>query len=262
VIMIDQPVIIVTGASKGLGAAIALWLGKAKTNVVAAARSYENLQKRVEEIENSGGKAMAIQIDVADHRSCRELISKTLGRFGRIDAIVNNAATATPLTYIKNAHEKDWKYCFDVNLMGPFQISKYSIPELRENHGRIINVSSGAANHPIESASAYCASKAALNQLTAVLAAEEPDITAIAVRPGVIDTDMQTYLRKEGTNVMPHGTSTYYKEIYIRGELESPEIPARSIAWLALFAPKSMSGEYRSYDDYDISGPAREYFGA
>lgn len=260
--MIDRPVVIVTGASKGLGAAIALLLGKKNTNVVVAARSQKKLRKRVEEIEQSGGEAITISMDVADNKSCQKLISKTLDRFGRIDTIVNNAATVLPLNYIENTDINDWRHCVDVNLVGPFQITKYSIPELRKSKGRIINISSGAANHPIESASSYCTSKAALNQFTAVLAAEEPDITAIAVRPGVIDTDMQTYLRKEGPSVMPRETSAYYRDIYIRGELEPPENPARSIAWLALFAPKDMSGQYRSYDDYDISGPAKEYFGA
>jgi len=72
---------------------------------------------------------------------------------------------------------------------------------------------------------------------------------------------MQTYLRTEGRNVMPRETSTYYLDIKNQGYLEPPEIPARAIAWLALFAPRYMSGEYRSYDDDDIRGPAEIYFG-
>ena len=71
---------------------------------------------------------------------------------------------------------------------------------------------------------------------------------------------MQAYLRKEGPKAMPPETASYYADLKKQGELEPPEVPARSIAWLALNAPKEMSGEFRNYDDEDICEPAREYF--
>lgn len=91
-------------------------------------------------------------------------------------------------------------------------------------------------------------------------AAEEPDITTVAVRPGMVDTDMQAYIREEGIKVMPKETGAFYLDLHSRGMLEPPEVPARSIAWPALRAPREMSGEFRNYDDPDISGPALDLF--
>jgi NAD(P)-dependent dehydrogenase (short-subunit alcohol dehydrogenase family) len=122
-------------------------------------------------------------------------------------------------------------------------------------------VSSGAANLALETASAYCTAKAALNHFTRILAAEEPELTALAVRPGVVDTDMQAFLRSEGPRTMPHDQAAYYRQLKDRGELEPPEIPARSIAWLALYAPPEFSGMFLVYDDPRIRGAALEVFG-
>jgi NAD(P)-dependent dehydrogenase (short-subunit alcohol dehydrogenase family) len=258
--MKNRPVIIVTGASRGLGAAVAHWLGRTKAGVVLVARSVQELQKWGQKVEERGGKSLILPADVSNQESCRLVVEKTVYHFGRLDGVVNNAAIVPPLSSIAEADPKAWKFCAEVNVLGPFYLSKYSIPELRKTRGRIINVSSGAAGIAIESASAYCASKAALNQFTAVLAAEEPDITALAVRPGVMDTSMQAFLRREGPHVMPEATAAYYWDIQTQGLLESPRIPGRSIAWLVLHAPHEMSGMFRSYDDPDIMGPAVDFF--
>jgi len=240
--MDDKAVVIITGASKGVGASVARWLGKTGTRLVVAARSKDGLLKSADEVEKLGGKALAVTMDVSDPEACRNLVSKTLDTFGRLDGVVNNAGVVTPLASIENADPVAWKYCMGVNVIGPFHITKFS--------SRI----------PIESAAAYCASKAALNHFTSVLALEEPDITTVAIRPGVVDTDMQAYLRKEGPVVMPGKLADYYLNLKKDGKLEPPEIPARSIAWLVLHAPNKMSGAFRSYDDSDIIGPASNFF--
>ncbi|MDY6790598.1 MAG: SDR family NAD(P)-dependent oxidoreductase [Thermodesulfobacteriota bacterium] len=260
--MNDKAVVIITGASRGVGASVARWLGRTGARLVVAARSKDGLLKCAGEVEKLGGKALAVPMDVSDPVVCRDLVIKTLDTFGRIDGVINNAAVVTPLASIENADPADWKHSMGVNVIGPFHLTKYSLSQLRINRGRIINVSSGAAILPIESAAAYCASKAALNHFTSVLAVEEPNITTVAIRPGVVDTDMQAYLRKEGPRVMPRKTANYYLDLKTKGKLEPPEIPARSIAWLALHAPDKMSGAFRSYDDADIIGPASKFFGA
>ena len=103
-------------------------------------------------------------------------------------------------------------------------------------------------------------SKAALNHFTRVLAAEESAITVLAVRPGVVDTPMQAYIRDRGPHVMPPEQIAYYTNLKERGELEPPEIPGRAIAWLALHAPEAFSGEFLDYDDPRISRPAIDFF--
>jgi NAD(P)-dependent dehydrogenase (short-subunit alcohol dehydrogenase family) len=198
---------------------------------------------------------------VADFAACRSAVESTLDRFGRIDALVNNAGIVQPLAAIADAHPDDWRRNIEVNLLAPFYLVRAAVSELRKRHGRIVNVSSGAAKLALETVSAYCTGKAALNHFTRVLAAEEKNLTALSVRPGVVDTDMQAVLRGESASSMPAEQIDYYRQLKERGELEPPEIPARSIAWLALHAPGEFSGRFLDYDDPRIIRPALDVFG-
>ena len=99
------------------------------------------------------------------------------------------------------------------------------------------------------------------NHLTRVIAAEEKGVTALTVRPGVVDTGMQAVLRGEIDNTMSAEQTAYYRQLKERGELEPPEIPARAIAWLALYAPREFSGKFLDYNEPRISSKALEVFG-
>jgi NAD(P)-dependent dehydrogenase (short-subunit alcohol dehydrogenase family) len=255
------PVIIVTGASRGVGASVARWLGKIKAAVTLIARSDKPLRQAAEEVEQLGGNVLPLSLDVAKASACNQAVAETLRCFGQLNAVVNNAGIFQPMAPVGQTNADDWHYNVKVNLLGPVYLTMAAISELRKQKGRIINVSSGAANHPIESGSAYCASKAALNQFTRVLAAEESELTAVAIRPGLVDTQMQALLRSEGPKTMPPDQAAYYQRLKSEGALEPPGIPARSIAWLALHAPQALSGEFISYDDPRISKPALEFFG-
>jgi NAD(P)-dependent dehydrogenase (short-subunit alcohol dehydrogenase family) len=92
------------------------------------------------------------------------------------------------------------------------------------------------------------------------LAEEEPSLTAIAVGPGLVDTDMQKFMRREAPKVMPPDHYRYYREIKRNGLLQHPDIPARSIAWLALSAPPQLNGKFLSFDDPRILKPAERFF--
>jgi NAD(P)-dependent dehydrogenase (short-subunit alcohol dehydrogenase family) len=236
-------------------------LGKAGSAVTLMARSTENLVETADEVRRLGGEPLACGADVSRYEACRTTVDKTLNRFGRIDAVVNNAAMVQPISVIANADPIEWRYSLEVNLFGPFNLIRTAAAAIRRQKGRIINVSSGAANLVLESMSAYCTSKAALNHYTRILAAEEPELTALTVRPGVVDTDMQTFIRQKGPQAMPADQANFYRQLKDRGELEPPEIPARSIAWLALYAPREFSGRFLDYDDPLIRGPALEVFG-
>jgi NAD(P)-dependent dehydrogenase (short-subunit alcohol dehydrogenase family) len=259
--MKSKPVVIVTGASRGVGAAAARWLAGAGTAVTLIARSQKELRHETQAIERSGGDCLFVTGDVSDADFCCSAVEKTLARFHRLDALVNNAGTVEPLATVADARPADWHYNIEVNLLGPVYMSMAAIPELRGRIGRIVNVSSGAAHHVIAAASAYCAAKAALNQFSRVLAAEEPDLTVIAVRPGVVDTRMQELLRSEGPAKMPPEQAAFYRDLKATGRLEPPQVPARAIAWLALHAPREWSGDFMSYDDPQVSEPALATFG-
>lgn len=254
-------VVIVTGASRGLGAAVARWLAKARAAITLISRSEDKLKDVAGEIRSLGGKPLVFTADVSSSDACRKAVDLTLDRFGRIDAVVNNAGIIQPISSIALTEPDDWRYNIEVNLLGPLYMVKAAISSLRSQNGRIVNVSSGAATRVLENVSAYCAAKAALNHFTRVLAAEEPELTAVTVRPGVVDTDMQTTIRNEGKNALPDEQLAYYRQLKANGELEPPDVPGRSIAWLALHAPVEFSGQFFDYDDPRIAKPALRAFG-
>ena len=259
--MHESPIVIVTGASRGLGAAIVGWLVKAGAGVSLVARSENALIRLADDFKLLGGKTLVCTADISDYDACRRVVAITLERFGRIDSLVNNAGIIQPIAAIADCEPADWQYNIDVNLTGPFNMIRAAISHLRKQKGRIVNVSSGAANLALENISAYCTGKAALNHLTRVLAVEETDVTALSVRPGVVDTDMQTVIRQEGAGKMPAEQLAYYQQLKDDGQLEPPEIPARSIAWLALYAEPQSSGRFLDYDDPHVSGQALDVFG-
>jgi NAD(P)-dependent dehydrogenase (short-subunit alcohol dehydrogenase family) len=259
--MNKRPVVIVTGASRGLGAAVSGWLAKAGAGVTLVARSEGDLNRVAEDLVRLGGEPLVCGADVSGYDACHRAVARTLDRFGRIDAVVNNAGIVQPIAAIAGSDPAGWRYNIDVNLIGPFNLIRAAVSYLRKQNGRIVNVSSGAANLALEYLSAYCTGKAALNHFTKVLAAEESALTALTVRPGVVDTAMQTYIRREGPKAMPAEQVAYYRQLKDHEQLEPPEIPARSIAWLALHAPRQFSGQFFDYDDPHISRPALQSFG-
>ena len=259
--MPNNPVVIVTGASRGLGAATACWLAKVGAAVTLISRSGTALKRVAQEVRQLGGTALVFKADISDPDACQKAADKTLERFKRVDALVNNAGVVEPIAPVVRTDPERWQYNIGVNLLGPFYLTRAAISELRKQNGRIINVSSGAATTVIENASAYCAAKAALNHFNRVVAVEESGLTVVTMRPGVVDTRMQEIIRYEGTNFMSTEQHAYYQGLKDRGELEPPEVPARSIAWLALYAPHELSGDFLNYDDPQIARPALEFFG-
>lgn len=259
--MFNKPVVIVSGASRGLGAAVAGWLARAEAGVTLIARSEGNLNQVAEDVRRLGGEPLVCKADVTNFEACLATVENTLQRFGRIDALVNNAGIVQPISAVARCDPADWRYNIEVNLIGPFNLIRAVLFSLRRQHGRIVNVSSGAANLALETISAYCTAKAALNHFSRVIAAEESVLTVLTVRPGVVDTDMQAYIRAEGSKGMPADQAAYYQQLKDHGELEPPQIPARSIAWLALHAPRQFSGRFLDYDDPLIAAPALEKFG-
>ena len=259
--MPNNPVVIVTGASRGLGAATARWLAKIGAAVTLISRSGAALKRVAQEVRHLGGTALVFKADVSDPDACQKAIARTLERFDRLDALVNNAGIVEPIVPLSLTDPERWQYNIGVNLLGPFYLTRAALSELRKQSGRIINVSSGAATTVIENASAYCTAKAALNHFTRVAAAEESGLTVLTMRPGVVDTQMQEIIRRDGSSFMPAEQFAYYQGLKDRGELEPPEVPARSIAWLALYAPHELSGDFLNYDDPQIARPALDLFG-
>jgi len=198
-----KPVVIVTGASRGLGVAIAQWVAKLGACVVLSARTSTDLSRTEKTIRDTGGRAISVPGDIRNYQTCEKIVVETIQRFGRIDALVNNEGSVEPIASIAEGYIEDWETNFAVNVFGPVKLIKVSLPYLQMQHGRIINVTSGAAVTVTWGLGAYSSAKAAMTHFIKVLADEEPEITAIALRPGSINTYMQEIIREKGKTGMP-----------------------------------------------------------
>ena len=137
--------VLISGASRGLGAASARIAGQMHANVALMARSEVDLALVAEQVRAEGGQALTLLGDVTDPADCRQAIERVAQTFGRLDALVNNAGVLAPIASIGDSDPEDWKQNIAVNLYGPFLLTQAALGLLREAEGRVINVSSGAA---------------------------------------------------------------------------------------------------------------------
>jgi 7-alpha-hydroxysteroid dehydrogenase len=187
---LQDQVAIITGAGKGLGRAIALIFAEAGANVVCAARTKSDLDETCRLAKKFGVKAIAVQCNVVDDKALQNLVDVTVGEFNRIDIVVNNAGGAFPRplgdtdgdTYNKDHH---------FNVTTALNLSRMALPHLSANaSGCIINITSGAARYISSGFLSYSTAKAALTQMTKLLAAElAPLVRVNAIAPGSIMTD-------------------------------------------------------------------------
>lgn len=175
---------VITGASAGLGKALAERLAADGWNLVLTARGASRLAEAAERLG-----AAYLAGDVADAAHRERLVDLTEGR---IDLLVNNASTLgqTPLPELRQADLTRWPGLFEVNTIAPIALAQLALPSLRKRRGAIVNITSDAASGPYATWGPYGATKAALDQLSNVLAAEEPDVAVWAVDPGEMHTRM------------------------------------------------------------------------
>lgn len=245
----NSRVLIITGASRGLGAAAARAAAELGANVTLAARSPDGLNAVLKEIEAGGRRGLAVRADVSRADDCREVIRQTVEAFGRIDGLINNSGMIEPIAPLAEADIDEWALNLSVNLLAPVRLIQLALPHLRQSRGRIVNVTSGAAVAVIGGWTAYSAAKAALNHLTRILAQEEPQVTTLALRPGIVDTAMQSAIRAKGKGRMAEANYRRLAGAYETGTLLPPDLPGRAMALLALYAPPEWSGEVLNWDD-------------
>lgn len=244
-----SPVVLISGASRGLGAATARRLASSGARLALGARSRAALESLA--LQGQGqGQALALEGDLTDPAVAARWVEATLARFGRLDALINNAAQVGPLGPLGEVEPGAWIEAVGLNLVAPSLLIRAALPALREAQGRIVNVGTGAAVQPLPGFSAYCATKAGLAHLTRVVAAEEPRVTCLSFSPGVIDTDMQACIRAEAPTRLPRDLGDFFLGLARGGALASPEVPARVLAWLCLEASPEWSGR-----ELDVHGP-------
>ena len=190
-------VALVTGSGRGLGRAYAIALAKAGATVAVTARTESEIQTVQREIEQHGGHALAISVDVTDKNAVAKLVTTIEQQLGTLDLLVNNAGVLRAIGRVTDANADDWWREVEINLRGAFLCSRAALPGMiTRKHGRIINMVSVGGLFAVDCFSAYCTSKAALIRFSECLAVEnrEYGISVFAINPGNVRTSMTEYL--------------------------------------------------------------------
>lgn len=226
--MLTDKIALVTGASRGIGRAIAVALGqKGATVIVNYSGSEDKANETVKMVEEVGGKAVAMKCNVADYKACEELAQAILKEFGRLDILVNNAGITRDGLLMKMS-EEDFDAVIDINLKGAFNmIRHFSRSFLKQRSGKIINIASVSGVIGNAGQANYSASKAGVIGLTKSVARElaSRGICVNAVAPGFIDTDM--------TSQMPEDAKKGVEGMIPMGHMGQAEDIANVVAFLA-----------------------------
>lgn len=239
----DGRVVLVTGASRGIGAETARAFAAAGARVVLAARSEAALARLAGEI---GPRAHPVAVDVSRPRHLERAVASAQNVFGGLDILIGNAGVVDPITPLAECDPKAFGRAIDINLKGVFNGMRAAVPAmLARGGGTVITISSGAAHGPVEGWSAYCASKAGAAMLTRSLDREYRDrgIRAMGLSPGTVATDMQRTIKASGIN--PVSQLDWSDHI-------PPDWPARALMWMAGPAGDDLVGEEVSLRDETV----------
>ena len=186
-----EKVVLVTGATSGIGHAVAVKFAEAAARVVALGRNQAALREVESAVKNAGGEPLTLTVDVTDSEQSQRAIEETINRFGRLDVLVN-AAGHISTGSIENTPLQAWDAMMDVNLRAVFQLMQMAAPHLIKTKGNIVNVSSVTGLRSFPGVLAYCVSKAGVDQLTRCAALElaPKGVRVNAVNPGVVVTEI------------------------------------------------------------------------
>lgn len=218
-----------------------------KHNVILVARTTPSALTQLE--SGHRGRVKLVTADFVDLTSAQLVLDSSTSAFGSLDGLIVNHGILGEVQRVTNSTVDGWRQTFDVNFFSVVGIVQAALPALRESKGRIIFTSSGAAQNAYSTWGAYGASKAALNHLAMTLKNEEPDVTTVSIRPGVVDSDMQKEIREVHHTTMDEKDREKFLEAKEKGKLLRPEQPGNVIARLAIAAPKVLSGKFLSWDD-------------
>ena len=235
--------VLITGASRGIGAAAARAFAAAGANVALVARSTDDIAAIAGDI---GEKALAIPCDVARYTEVETAIGATAQAFGGLDILINNAGAIDPIGHLPETDPEIWGRTIDINLKGVMYGMRAAMPGMiAQGHGTIINISSGAAHGPVEGWTAYCSSKAGAFMLTraADLEAREKGLRILGLSPGTVATQMQRDIKASGINPV----SQLDWSVHIH-----PEWPAQALLWMCTSEADDYLGQDVSLRDEGV----------
>lgn len=235
--------VLITGASRGIGAAAAREFAAQGARVALLARSAEALSDIAKELGEAG---LAIPCDVSRYWEVEAAVEACVKEFGRLDVMINNAGAIEPIGAMDDLDPEAWGKVVDINLKGVFNGMRAALPAmLDQGGGTIITVSSGAAHNAVEGWSAYCASKAGAAMLTSSLDLEYRGrgIRAMGLSPGTVATQMQREIKSSGINAV----SRLDWSVHI-----PPEWPAKALVWMCSDRADGHVGQEVSLRDEEI----------
>jgi NAD(P)-dependent dehydrogenase (short-subunit alcohol dehydrogenase family) len=246
-------VVIVTGATGGFGQVIARSLAEAGTNLVLTSRRHDQLGRVVRDLRDTPAAVHALPVDLADASAMEPVVAEALRRFGRIDALVNNAAVFGPIGPTWEVDGRDWWQAMEVNLRGTLSGCRAVLPHMTARGcGRIVNITSNAGRTRWPLASAYSVSKAAVTKLIENLALEvrRHGIAVFAYHPGMLDIGMS---RAHHTLVDRHGPAAAPVAKWIGQQVDTACTPTQDAVTtlLALLDGRAddRSGQYITVED-------------
>ncbi|TXT10174.1 uncharacterized protein COLE_04108 [Cutaneotrichosporon oleaginosum] len=249
------PVLIVTGASRGLGLAIArTLLATHGANVATLQRTLTPELKAL--AAEYPDRLLTISGDVSKPEDNARAVDQTVAKWGRLTGLVLNAGTLDPMGKLTEVPLDALVPSVQTNVLSALYIVQPAIKHLRaaasaEDPARVVLVSSGASVGAYQAWGMYSMSKAAMNSLARTFAAEEKDgnVLFLSVRPGVVDPQMQKHIRSVGPGVMAPNEMAKFTQLHEGGHLLPPEQPGSVIAGCAIGMPASVSGEYVDWAD-------------
>lgn len=183
-------VIVITGASSGIGEGMARELGNAGAKVLLGARRRERIEAIAAEIRSAGGIAEARELDVTSRQSMASFVQAALDQWGRVDVLINNAGVM-PLSPLAAGKQDEWERIIDVNIKGVLWGIGAVLPVMQaQDSGQIINIGSIGALSVVPTAAVYCASKFAVRAISDGLRQESPNIRVTCVNPGVVESEL------------------------------------------------------------------------
>ena len=234
---------LVTGASKGIGRAIAKRLAVEGIQVILLARSSPLLKLACEEVQSISPSSFLVACDLG-HADSIDAAIESLQQVAAIDGVVHNAGIISPIQPLQDADNSEWERSLYVNVIGVQRLTQGIYEQMKASkHCRVTTISSGAALRPLHSWSAYCVSKAGLDMWSRCLAEEgaKHGITSVAVAPGIVDTDMQVEIRSSNIDDFPlvESFAGYHRD----GQLTNPEDVANQLHNLIVHHTFEQSGQ-------------------
>jgi len=243
---LKNKIVVLTGASRGIGAATALEMAPDGPHLVLCARSAEACAETKAAVETLGATAECHGFDVADTAATSAFIDGIVAEHGRIDVLINNAGLGY-MGSVQDIPPADYLEVLQVNVLGPYNLISAVLPAMTEkNSGTIINLTSARAFIPDRFYGAYCSSKAALLSMTQCLHydLEDSDVQIFAVSPGFTQTDMVEAI---------YSNSEFRAAALTIDQGQPPERPAKVVAWFAREAPTDLAGKHNQIQFNDLS---------